>query len=119
MLASRLSEPGHSLAGDADRHDVRAGKLVIDDVIAAVTQKWDETLAASHRQDAIVSTVGDEDARAFFLRSECHEARRECYGVAEEVAVGEAEGQRVGRTIGKSSDREVRPIDGVTTEYAV
>jgi hypothetical protein len=97
---------------------VRAGELVVGDVVAGALERRDQPAAAPvDGQHAVRRTVRDVDARRALLHDRRHEAGRvRQYGV-EQVAVADADGQRVRRAVGEPAHRDA--VDRVAREHVV
>src|SRR6185369_13033296 len=82
------------------RDGVRPGELLVVNLVAPLFELRDDVVSGPlHRQDGVLRAVGEVDLRLPFAARWAHEARREGEDVREEIAIGEADGERVGGAI--------------------
>lgn len=97
-----------------------AVKFAVGDVVTGLLQFRDEDAAATgDGEDRIVGSMGNEDARFAGLAAA---GRDEAGGVGEQgceqVAIGDAESEGIGRTIGEAGEGNAIEMDGAESEGA-
>ena len=100
------------------RHDVAVRELAVVDVVAGVPEPRHEAAAAAlDREHRVAHPVRDEDLRqpARLLRR-CETGRKR-ENIAEQVAIRDPKRQRVGRSVGKSSDADAMAVHRVMGEH--
>jgi hypothetical protein len=81
--------------------------------------RYDDAAALIDRQNLIRGPVRDEEARTAVGLGADDEPRRERGNARKEIAVGEAERNRVGRAVGEAADGDARGIDIQPAEYVL
>ena len=91
---------------------VVAAEAPVGDRIARLAELPDDGVAGpADREDAVVRPVRDEEARDAALLARHDPARRERDHGGEEVAVRDAERQRVGGAVREAADRDPATVD--------
>src|SRR6476469_6126069 len=105
-------KPFESFASNLGRHRVRAVELAKFHIVAGLFERRDQAAATGiDRQDLVLCAVRDEDARrAILLDAARDEARREGHDRFKQVAIGYAETQGNGRTVGEAADSDLARI---------
>lgn len=96
-MRSRLpQQPAQRLSGDVGGDGVAAVELLVLHIEVGAAQGRDgKAAAAGNRQHGVTVAMRDEDARRADAGSRRDETRRVRDDVAEEVAIGQAERERV------------------------
>src|SRR5436305_738123 len=105
-------DPSQAFGRDIGRHLVAAVELADRHVVPQRFQpRGDDARALVDRQYLIRDAVREEKARAAVRWRADDKSRREGDDPGKEVAVGEAERERVGGAVGEAADRDTRGID--------
>lgn len=104
---SGRGDPLQAVVRDLRRHFVAPLELVERDVVPERAQPWDDDAAALiDGENLIGGAVRDQEARLAVRLGADDEARRERGDAREEIAVGEAERDGVGRAVGEAAERD-------------